>query len=240
MLEYVSSVLNKNGGCQIDYCVSQTDGSGALASGGPFFFVGQPYEKPLSMKHILTGVDPSGIVPDIEIPVDFGWPWHSGTGPNPGNGYDLYSVLLHELTHGLGLISLAEADGTSAFAPDVVFSPWDDWLYTGNGSKLWSSTGLLLVGTGAFTGGEGGLFFRGPATATAYGGYPGIYAPPVFSPGSSLGHWAANTPGSPVMLHSIGTGIMRRTYSPFEIKALSDVGYDIVEPVASARHWECY
>lgn len=240
VLEYVSDVLNKNGGCQIDFRVSQTDGTGALASGGPFFFIGQPYEKPLSMKHILTGVDPSGFVPDIEITVDFGWPWHCGTEPNPGNAYDLYSVLLHELTHGLGLISLAEADGTSAFAPDVVFSPWDNLLFTGNGSKLWDWAGALLVGTGAFTGAEGGLFFRGSDCAIAYGGFPGIHAPPVFAPGSSIGHWAADTPGSPVMLHSIGTGIMRRTYAPFEIEALSDVGYAIVEPVAGASHWECY
>lgn len=240
VLEYVSGVLNKNGGCQIDFRVSQTDGSGALASGGPFFFIGQPYEKPLSMKHILTGVDPSGIVPDIEVTVDFGWPWHCGTEPNPGSAYDLYSVLLHELTHGLGLISLAKADGASSFSPDVVFSPWDNLLYTGNGSKLWNLAGALLVGAGAFTGAEGGIFFRGSDTAIAYGGFPGVYAPPVFAAGSSMGHWAADTPGSPVMLHSIGTGIMRRTYAPFEIEALSDVGYDIVEPVAGASHWECY
>lgn len=231
VLQYLSSVLANTGSCQIEFALSEYGGSGALASGSPFFFTsGGVFQSPFSLRHLTTGSDPSGGVPDCTVTVDFGWNWHYGTGAVPSTKIDLYSVLLHEITHGLGVLTLARSDGMSAFSPNVIFSTWDNLLYSGNGRKLWNSSGVFMGQFPILTGSEGGIQFRGSRARASYGGnFPPVYAPSTFSAGSSISHWAfsATSQGQPVMLPSIGYGVQVRTFRPFEIEALADLGYSV-------------
>lgn len=243
VLNYIGSQLDETGACQIEFEVSQTDGSGALAQGGPFFSVGNTFEQPFPLQHITTGTDPSLTDPDLTITVDFGWPWHNDTStPVPSNQIDLYSVLLHEFTHGLGIITLTKSDGSSEFYQTYqkrVFTTFDKLLYTGNGTKLWNSSGIFQTTAASLTGSNGGVVFRGPLAKAQYGAYPPVYTPSTWASGSSISHWINTISGSPVMKYSIGYGVAVRTYAPFELKALADLGYTlpvvVVAPVANFK-----
>ncbi len=238
VLNYIGAQFDETGSCQIEFKVSQTDGSGALATGGPLFFVSGPYEQPFPLKHITTGSDPWMGSPDLEVTVDFGWPWHNDTAtPVPSGKLDLYSVLLHEITHGLGIISLGTSTGQSEFSPNVVFSTFDNFLYAGTGTKLWNSSGVFQASTSNLTGSGGGVVFRGPQATAQFGSYPAVYTPSSWSNGSSISHWINTISGSPVMKHAIGYGVAIRSYAAFERKALGDLGYtlptEVIAPVAS-------
>jgi hypothetical protein len=240
VLNYIGSQLNETGSCQIEFEVSETDGTGALAQGGPYFSLGGPYEQPYPFKHITTGKDPSSSVADLTVTVDFGWPWHNDTStPIPSNKIDLYSVLLHEITHGLGILSLTQSNGSSEFSPTVVFSTFDKLLYTGTGTKLWNSSGVFQTSAASLTGSNGGVVFRGPLAKAQYGSYPPVYTPSTWASGSSISHWINTLSGSPVMKHAIGYGVSVRAYAPFELKALADLGYtlpvEVVAPVANFK-----
>lgn len=243
VFSYISTKLTDSGHCQVEFMPSETDGSGFLAAAGPFFDVSAPFTSGFAFAHITTGTDPDPTIPDIQATVDFGWNWNSGTGASTANQSDLYSVLLHELTHGLGLISLTAPDGTSSFSPNKVFSVWDKFLFTGNGKQLWSGTGNFLGSASDLLGHDGGIRFHGPKAVSVYGGgYPPIYAPDPYEDGSSIGHWDDKTVKGPaVMTHAISFGEQKRTYAPFELQALADIGYHLATPPKNAaRHWELF
>jgi hypothetical protein len=240
VLNYLGAQFNETGSCQVEFEASQTDGSGALATGGPYFNVSGPYEQPFPLKHITTGVDPSFSVPDLTVTVDFGWPWHNDTStPVPSGKLDLYSVLLHEITHGLGILSLTRSDGSSEFSPSAVFSTFDNFLYAGTGAKLWNKNGVFQASTSNLTGSGGGVVFRGPQATAEFGSYPAVYTPSSWSSGSSISHWINTISGSPVMKHAINYGVAIRAYAPFELKALADLGYtlpvEVIAPVANFK-----
>jgi len=65
-------------------------------------------------KHLTTGVDPEVDVPDGIVEIDFGHNWNSGVGAPAVNQYDLFGVMLHEMTHALGFLSLTDEKGEGA------------------------------------------------------------------------------------------------------------------------------
>jgi Ca2+-binding RTX toxin-like protein len=107
--------------------VSFTDLSGStLATGGTDFqFVnssgGLDFFEPNTVRELRTGVDPNGSSPDIRITVDssrlasngfhLGAPVDGYISSPPGGQIDLFSVLLHEIGHGLGLLTFLDQGG---------------------------------------------------------------------------------------------------------------------------------
>ena len=232
ILTYLNTVFNETGACQIQFEASQTDGSGPLAQGGPVFFMTSPYTTPFPITHIRTGADPTDAAPDMYVTVDFGWPWYSGTGDCPGDKMDLFSVLLHEMTHGLGFISFAEPNGTGVNGENV-HSTFDNKLYTGFPGyyKMWDAQGQI-VGVSWLT--TDGAYFNGTAASNAsqheFQISPRVYIADPFQPGSSLGHWSDTFPSSLVMLPAIAPGTMARQYDGMDKGALQDLGYAMVTP----------
>lgn len=238
VLSYINSVLNATSGATLDITVntSQTDGTGFLATAGTLYFQNVGFSSGLAQQHISSGTDPSPQNFDIQVTVDFGYTWNSDTGPPAGNEVDLFTVLLHEITHGLGFASLTKANGDSAITNSnpgkygilAQLTRKDDGGAVGTGSStaLWQ----LVAGQATFTGAAADLtsdrlVFTGANAVAAYGSNPTIYSPNPYAPGSSLSHWGTNFIGVAVMPYSISPGVSIREYLPFEIGALKDIGY---------------
>jgi hypothetical protein len=240
---YLAEILDETGSCDVQFDASLNSGTGFLAQMGTFYFIDSHFEPGLSFSHLVTGVDPAPGDCEVQGVVDFGYTWNSGQGAPVSGQSDLYSVILHELTHGLGMTSLAGSDGASEASPaNKLFSTFDDLLYTGNGAKMWDAAGNFVVPANALTGQQGGVRFHGTVAAAALGRFPEIYAPGSWQGGSSISHWddASISPDA-VMEHAIPDATLRRTYQPFEISMLFDLGYHLKGTAPNAaRHWAAY
>jgi PKD repeat protein len=226
VLLYVNEVLNENSGATIDvlFSLSETDGSGYLAGATTFWFAGVGFNNGFAFDHITTGVDPLNGTVDMEIQFDFGWPWNSDHTAPPGSGqYDLFSVLLHEVTHGLGILSISDENGNGIGGTNPnVYTHWDRLMQYGASTFCWNGvTTALEVPTSAFT--SDNLFFSGAIATLAQGSRPRVYAPGRFAPGTSLSHFRTDVDS--VMGPFIGSGVAERDYSSIDIGALQDIGY---------------
>jgi hypothetical protein len=236
VLAYVDSVLNPSFGSTIDIelGVSQTDGSGFLAAAGTFFSLATGFSTGVAATHIQTGTDPAPAIPDIFVVMDFGYPWQADQSLVPsGSQFDLFSVLLHEITHGLGMLSLVSPTGVSeisgtdpgAYSMVDAFMEKDDAgdIGTGSTTDLFTA-GADFVGTPAdLTSNR--VVVTAPTAASILGSNPRLFAPGIYNPGSSLSHWDTGTYPTSVMKHAISPGTTVRMYLPFEIGMLFDLGY---------------
>lgn len=232
VIAYVDSILATTGTADVEVQVSQTDGTGALASAGSFYPLSAGFHSGVCFEHLTTGIDPSAMIPDITATVDFGYTWNSDTGSPTGSEYDLFSVLLHEVTHGLGISSLCDSAGNSAITMGNpgAFTTFDDLMFRATGMVDLFTAGGTFSGTAADLISDD-LIWTGTLATASYGSNPPIYAPSPFEDGSSLAHWDSAAAGSPVMPPSIAPGVENRTYAAFEIEALKDLGYVDAVPV---------
>jgi len=234
-LNYIAGVLSgETGSADIHFAVSQTDGSGALASCGASYWVTNGYQGGFVFDHITTGSDPLPGSPDATAIVDFGYSWYAGSGTPGGSEYDLISVMTHEVTHALGFSSLIEypsGDSAITHSNPGAYSYYDANLANGYGQYFTNATGgASYVGmTTDLTGVNGGVYFMGANAGASWGtGDPPIYAPVTWENGSSISHW--NTTGTPIttiMRPAIAAGQTKRIYEDFEIGSLADIGYSV-------------
>ena len=230
VLNYISSVLNETSGATIDvrFEVSQTDGSGFLAQAGTFYFTGNGFSPGFAFEHITTGVDPTGMEVDITSTFDFGHSYLNDHTQSPSGGQnDLFSVLLHEITHGLGIASLSDPSGNSRVSPfgnPGRYTVWDQMMRSGTDIIFNQSTTTLEAGITSADFISENLFFSGTTAAAAHGTPAPVFAPNPFASGSSLSHFETFTVDS-VMEPVIFTGVAERTYSEVDLGALFDLGY---------------
>lgn len=229
VLNFIASVLNESTGAVVDvhFAASQMDGSGPLATAGPFFSSSNGFDNGTAFNHITTGVDPSGTVVDITSTVDFGYTYQNDHTLAPsGSQNDLFSVLLHEMTHGLGIASTSLANGNSQISGGNPgrYTVWDQLMRSGT-DVIWNATTTALepgITSATFT--SENLFFSGPTAAAAHGSNPPVFAPNPFASGSSLSHFETFSVDS-VMEPVIITGVAERVYSDVDLGALFDIGY---------------
>lgn len=242
---YLNTIINETGTCDVIFEESLNNGaSPTLASAGTLHFTAPSrFSAGLAFDHITTGVDPEGSVADIYSTFNFGHSWYAGSGTVPAGQYDMFSVLLHEIVHGLGISSLTLENGTSAFLVDhstSVFTTFDDLLRTSPGDvKVWNSSTFAFEG-GSLTGGDNSIRFNGTGAQSSFPGglFPPIYTPNPYQSGSSVAHWqlAAPVPSNAVMRPSIATEVANRELQLFEVDALEDIGYALV-PASSVSDW---
>jgi len=249
VLAYVDSVLDSPvpTTIDIDFSLSETDGSAngpTLAFAGTFFpstagVTG--FFEGVMAEHVRTGIDPAGAgaIPDIFSTVDFGWTWNSDHTVSPAGGeIDLFTVLLHEITHGLGFSSLLDSTGVSllnGISPGS-FSVYNSFMEIDDGGPVGSGPSTpLFDGSFAFVGTapgdltSGAVVSTAPTAAAVLGSNPALYAPGTFTSGSSLSHWDLATFPTSVMKPSVSSGTMFRTYELFELGMLFDLGYTSVD-----------
>ncbi|MGQ0829362.1 MAG: DUF11 domain-containing protein, partial [Bacteroidota bacterium] len=142
---------------------------------------------------------------------------------------DLYSVILHEITHTLGFYSNITSSGACVIPGRTLFSRYDTFLRTVAGSTplitmsgcynaLFNSTSAALIS------GCQNVVFQGTGAAKP------VYAPAGFQPGSSLSHFDQNCPTATaqyVMNSSLSAGVTKRRYTHEEANVLCDLGYFI-------------
>lgn len=234
VFEYISSVINVPGVADIEFQRSQTDGGGFLAAAGSLVSIdGDGFKGGFTFDHLTTGVDPSSSAPDGNVTMDFGWPWNSDMGPTPSNEIDLFSVVLHEVTHALGIASYASSNGTSKIgsfnAGSGIFTRYDDFLQRGStGKDLYLPGGVINATSNDVRSGD--VVFAGPRATAAFGSSPPVHAPSGYSSGSSISHWASGIEPTPVMLASTTGGREEREYHDWEVQALADLGYPLQLP----------
>jgi hypothetical protein len=224
-VEYVLSNFVNTGNLDIEVALSETDGNGFLATGGAVFFAQTGFQSSFAFQHINTGVDPFPGIPDITVTVDFGHNWNIGLGSPAVDESDLFSVIVHEITHGLGFTSLLGENGASAVGS--AFSTFDQLLQQSPNNNLFSSTGNFILTANDLV--KNDIVFNGTNAQTNLGEKPPIRSPAPFSDGSSLSHWNKTDiealGKTAVMTESITNGTTARTFEAFEIQAFRDLGY---------------
>ncbi len=173
-----------------------------LGSAGPVLFrdfEGAPARGiwyPAALADALAGRDLGDGDPDIEAMFNSDFrAWHFGAEDPPEGQFDLTTVVLHELGHGLGLIgALAVEDGVGSFTSDRSrpFS-YDLHIQDGAGRSLLDSRTYPLESRVLADALEDELRFAGNAVDQALGTTVPLYAPPRWVSGASLSHLDEDT-----------------------------------------------
>ncbi len=217
-------------------------GSNILGSAGPSFiyrnFANAPnsdyYASALADKIAGTDLNPGD--PDIEANFNSNFSWYYGTDGNcPFNQYDLVSVVLHELGHGLGFVSSASySSGSGSIGIGSNDTPlvYDEFMVLGqNGTEILSLSQGTVLGN-AFV--SNNLFCGSDAATIANGGtQPKLYAPATYSNGSSLSHWNESTfPSTNInalMTPQIGPGQAIHNPGPITLGLFEDMGWTVCD-----------
>lgn len=203
-----------------------------------------------ALANALADVDLASGEADFNIWFDSGANWYTGTdGDTPPGQYDLVSVALHEMGHGLGFVGLGKKEGATGtfgtlqaadFAPLSTDFPWPDLdslpsifdrylAHALDGPLTMMPNGGTQLGA-ALTSSQ--VFFNGPIAMAENGGAaPEIYAPATFALGSSCVHLdeAAFPAGDPdeLMTPFTGSGTSNHWPGPLCIAMLRDIGWTI-------------
>jgi hypothetical protein len=159
--------------------------------------------------------------------------WYYGVdGLTPLNDYDLMSVVLHEIGHGLGFtgsMKVQNGKGTWGLGGSPLI--WDRFIVNSHGEKLLDTS--LFPNNSVGLAGQlqsNQLFFNGSnALATNANTPVRIYAPAVWEGGSSFSHLDEVTypPGNPnsLMTPQIGRSEVIHSPGPLGVGILRDLGW---------------
>ena len=178
----------------VDASWGRSSSWGVLGSARPgsFFsgFTGAPDPSlwyPSALANALAGKDLDEANPEIVIQVNSSAPWNlRGDGVPTSNEYDLQSVFLHELGHGLGFLSNDIYDPYFGFGSLDQPTPFDAYLQTSDGRRLPDLPTPSQELATAFT---TYLVWSGPLGISANGGVkPRMFTPARYESGSSTSH----------------------------------------------------
>ena len=187
----------------------------------------------------LTGSDLQSTRPDIEATFNsdidnnnnclIGTNWWLGIdSPAPSNTISLFDTVLHEIGHGLGVLSLVSQTGVLNGGRQDAYSYH---LFDAETDTFWRDMDDAEREDSAIN--NGNLVWRGPnadansdhIVAGKTNGHIRIYAPNPYQPGSSVSHWDTSLQPDELMEPSATpTSDDRST-----IQLVKDVGWRIVE-----------
>jgi hypothetical protein len=157
-------------------------------------FVGAPDPSlwyPSALANALAGRDLDGDNPEMIITVNSLADWYRGGGVGPSKSeYDLQSVMLHEMAHGLGFLSTSNYDEFFGYGSIDQPTPFDAYVQTGDGRRLSDLPSPSLELGEALT---SKLVWSGANGIAANGGVkPLLHSPKKYEDGSSTSHLDEN------------------------------------------------
>jgi hypothetical protein len=177
-----------------------TNSSATLGQAAPNLWANDgSYEYALALANHYVGYDLGSGPTQYEIAAEFNGDvddgtvlgstnWYYGTDGNVSGNIDFVTVALHEIGHGLGLLSLIQEDGTYAtIGSNSLPSTYDYFLAVGpTGNSLLTD---MNDADRAAAVKSGNLYWAGDNAIAANGGArPELYAPATFAQGSSVSH----------------------------------------------------
>jgi hypothetical protein len=189
---------------------------------------------------------------DVELVLNSNAKWYFGTdGNTPVTKYDLVTVVIHELCHGLGFFDSMNAENLEgSYGLGSMPVIYDKFVSNLTGSKLTDTT-VFAQGSrllyDALTGSQ--LYFDGPLTVKYLnGGRARLYAPSTWDPGSSVSHLdeLRTSAADGLMTPFIDYGEAIHNPGKLTLSILGDVGWvntriihdqlkDTEQPVSQAR-----
>ena len=142
---------------------------------------------PSALANALAGVDLDIGEPELEINVTTGDFWYYGLdGKCPSNKYDLVSVILHEMAHGLGFMSGTYYDPATKVGRFLQPTAFDAYVQLPDGRRLVDLPSPSLEIGAALT---STLLWSGANALKANNGVkPLLFTPSVYEQGSSTSH----------------------------------------------------
>ena len=142
---------------------------------------------PSALANALSGKDLDPNTAEMEITINSTAPWYYGIDGNcPARSFDLVSVILHEMAHGLGFISGTYYDEFSSFGRVDQPTPFDAYAQLPDGRRLADMPSPSLETGKAMT---TNLVWSGEMTIKENNGVkPKLYTPTAYEAGSSVAH----------------------------------------------------
>jgi hypothetical protein len=202
----------------------------------------------IALANKLAGVDHEPAAVDIEAEFNSARDWYFGTSGSPPYGtFDFMSVVLHELTHGLGMIgSMQVADGLGSWGlydyGGNSYSPlvFDRYFINGSGSSIIDISSYPNP-SGALAAQliSDDLYFSGAnARAANSGSNPKLYAPTSWKQGSSCVHLDEmfNGTANTLMTYSFEAREVIHHPGPIVLGIFKDIGWtnSTTSPTATA------
>jgi len=185
----------------------------------------------------LAGFNYAPTQMDIRLEMNEHFNWHfSTTTETPFSRFDWATVMLHEITHGLGFGSIIRSDGRYVYSINDTQGAFTDFpciftrqLYQGHtGANLTSfdatQRAFIIVSDLLFAGSEGSYLL-----AANNGIRARMFAPVEWRAGSSVHHWDPSVNFETFMTPSIAAGQRLHRISDREIAIMRDMGWIIVE-----------
>ncbi len=167
---------------------------------------------------------------DIDASFSSNINWYYGLDAKPLAGqYDLVSVVLHEIGHGLGFIGYYSTVGTTASLLTPYPAVYDHFIEDNQGRKLVANAETYPLGSNALyrqlTGNS--LFLNGPVMQRTVRQRAKLYAPSTFSSGSSVYHLDESTyparDTNSLMTPQIGAAEAIHSPGPLVLNFFSDI-----------------
>jgi len=165
---------------------------------------------------------------DISLRINSSANWYLGTDGNTSlQMYDLVTVVLHEICHGLGFYDSMNVDNTIGwYGFDSIPLIYDTFIENGAGKRLTDSLVFKNYSSdlrSELTGGN--LYFNAPVLTALKGSREKIWAPAIFDPGSSISHLDDNAASDQLMTPYIDKSEAIHDPGRFTISILGDLGW---------------
>jgi hypothetical protein len=177
---------------------------------------------------------------DITLAVNSSINWYLGTdGQTPTTKYDLVTVALHEMCHGLGFFdSFSRSGSTASYGINSIPVIYDTFVENYTGDKLTDTLKFLNFSNPLYSElVSSRLYFNGPLVKKYTSSHPTryanfrakLYAPSTWDPGSSISHLdespGATLPADALMTPFIDLGEAIHDPGKYTFSILGDIGW---------------
>ncbi|GAB3512648.1 T9SS type A sorting domain-containing protein [Emticicia fontis] len=191
---------------------------------------------PVSLAEAISGKELNDNDFDIEMKINSGMGWYYGVdGKSQAGKYDLITVVMHEIAHGLGFSSsmkLINSNTQGQYGQSGSNYIYDMFLQNTGKIKLTNSGVFGNPSTDLKSALTGNAIYFGLRNSKYANVLPKLYAPSSFNEGSSISHFDETTypQGNPNSLMSPNVRSAEVNQNPGDLllRCLQDMGWQIV------------